>query len=106
MSADTASFELRVSPGSRAVTRMLTCCLGKGLEIVELSWRAGEPEARAALTLSGDPARLARAGLWLDRLGGGDRGVAAAHVIAQCGSFTSRRCSLAFVAAGTCLKKG
>jgi hypothetical protein len=66
--ADTASFELRVSPGSRAVTRMLTCCLGKGLEIVELSWRAGEPEARAALTLSGDPARLARAGLWLDRL--------------------------------------
>ena len=68
MSADTASFELRVSPGSRAVTRMLTCCLGKGLEIVELSWRAGEPEARAALTLSGDPARLARAGLWLDRL--------------------------------------
>ena len=68
MSADTASFELRVSPGSRAVTRMLTCCLGKGLEIVELSWRADEPEARAALTLSGDPARLARAGLWLDRL--------------------------------------
>ena len=66
--ADTASFELRVSPGSRAVTRMLTCCLGKGLEIVELSWRADEPEARAALTLSGDPARLARAGLWLDRL--------------------------------------
>ena len=57
-----------MSPGSRAVTRMLTCCLGKGLEIVELSWRAGEPEARAALTLSGDPARLARAGLWLDRL--------------------------------------
>jgi hypothetical protein len=68
MPAQTANFELRVIPGSHAVTRMLTRCIGRGLEVVELSWRADGSEAVASLALSGDPARLARAGLWLEGL--------------------------------------
>jgi hypothetical protein len=68
MSAPTANFELRVTSGSRAVTRLLTCCVARGLEIEELRWRAGVAEGHASLVLSGDPARLARAGLWLERL--------------------------------------
>lgn len=68
MSSRTAKFELRVTAGGRAITRLLTCCVGRGLEIDELRWRADGGEGRASLVLSGDPARLARAGLWLERL--------------------------------------
>jgi hypothetical protein len=68
MAAHTTTFALRVTPGGRAVTRLLTCCIGKGLDVVELSWCSEGAEARASLALRGDPALLARAELWLDRL--------------------------------------
>jgi len=68
MTAQTTTFELRVTPGGRAVTRLLTCCIGRGLDVVELSWCSRGAEAQASLALRGDPAVLARAGLWLDRL--------------------------------------
>lgn len=68
MPAQIASFELRVSPASHAITRMLSCCIARGFEIVEMRWQSGGPEAKASLALAGEPARLARAGLWLDRL--------------------------------------
>ena len=68
MSAQVTNFKLRTDPGSRAIARALTCCLARGLEVVELSWNADGPEGRASLALSGDADRLARAGLWLERL--------------------------------------
>ncbi|MEA2332531.1 MAG: hypothetical protein QOH58_2669 [Thermoleophilaceae bacterium] len=68
MPRKTATFELRVLPSGRAIARMLTCCLARGLEIVEVTWRGDGPEAYASLGLAGDPAVLEHAGLWLERL--------------------------------------
>jgi hypothetical protein len=68
VSVQIAHLELRVIPASHAVTRVLSCCTARGIEILELGWRADGAEARATLALRADPARLARIRLCLERL--------------------------------------
>jgi acetolactate synthase small subunit len=57
-----------VIPARHAVTRVLSCCTARGIEIVDLTWHADGHEARATLALRADPARLARVRLCLERL--------------------------------------
>jgi acetolactate synthase small subunit len=68
MPAQTTSLTLRMSPGARAIARLLACCARRGLDVTDLRWSAAGGEARAELVLSGEPAQVARAALWLERL--------------------------------------
>jgi hypothetical protein len=68
VSVHVAHLELRVIPARHAVTRVLSCCTARGIEIVDLIWHADGDEARATLALRADPARLARVRLCLERL--------------------------------------
>ena len=68
MTAHTTSLTLRMSPGARAAARLLVCCARRGLDVTDLRWSVAGGEDCAELALAGEPAQLARAALWLERL--------------------------------------